>query len=63
MIKLKQIGGRPTFWKIVINLYFSHKLSYFDDIWRADAHVNSEYIPCVPKKTVVPNFGDNFVKS
>jgi len=21
------------------------------------------YLPCVPKKTVVPNFGDNFVKS
>ena len=21
------------------------------------------HIPCVPKKTVVPNFGDNFVKS
>jgi len=23
----------------------------------------STYLPCVPKKTVVPNFGDNFVKS
>jgi len=27
------------------------------------AIVKCVYIHCVPKKTVVPNFGDNFVKS